>query len=161
MVPIPPWVLLVHKRHLQWCSVCDPVKKKFTSKFSYFLFCNPTNKNETGIGKRLGTTNSKPPGPINHYDGGIQKHRRAVRSYLLHSFLQVHTFARPFTKPLQTVQLCGAKPAYFDFLSSNFNVHDPVLSPAWDGLEHTCQEENFTFQITKIVQKEKVTFFFF
>ncbi len=34
-----------------------------------------------------------------------------------------------------------------------------MLSPAGDGLKHTSQEENFTFQITEIVQKEKVTFF--
>jgi hypothetical protein len=38
-------------------------------------------------------------------------------------------------------------------------VHDQVLSPAGDGLKQTSQEENFTFQITEIVQKEKVTFF--
>ncbi len=63
-----PWVL-VHPRHLQWCSVCDPVKKKFTSKFSYLLFCNPTHKTETGTGKSEGSTNNKPPGVINHYDG--------------------------------------------------------------------------------------------
>jgi hypothetical protein len=50
------------------------------------------------------------------------------------------------------------KPAYFDFSSSNFTVQDQVLSPAGDGLKQTSQEENFTFQITKIVQKEKVTF---
>ncbi len=52
------------------------------------------------------------------------------------------------------------KPAYFDFSSSNFTVqHQVLLSPAGDGLKHTSQEENFTFQITEIVQKEKVTFF--
>jgi hypothetical protein len=36
----------------------------FTSKFSYVLFCNPTNKSETGTANRWGTTNNKPPGPI-------------------------------------------------------------------------------------------------
>jgi hypothetical protein len=51
-----------------------------------------------------------------------------------------------------------AKPTYVEFSSSNFTVHDQVLSPAGDGLKHTSQEE-FTFQITEIVQKEKVTFF--
>jgi len=34
------------------------------SKFSYFLFDNPTNKTETGTAYTWGTTNSKPPGPI-------------------------------------------------------------------------------------------------
>jgi hypothetical protein len=38
-------------------------------------------------------------------------------------------------------------------------VQDQVLSAAGDDFKHTSQEENFTFQITEIVQKEKVTFF--
>ncbi len=38
--------------------------------FRYVLFCNPTHKTETGT---------------------------ALRSYLLHCFLQVHSFAAPFT----------------------------------------------------------------
>jgi hypothetical protein len=50
--------------HLQRCSVCDPAKIFFTSNFSYVLFCNPTNKTETGTKDRLGTSNNKPPGPI-------------------------------------------------------------------------------------------------
>jgi len=36
----------------------------FTSKFSFVLFGNPTNKTETGVANRWGTTNNKPPGPI-------------------------------------------------------------------------------------------------
>jgi hypothetical protein len=50
--------------HLQRCSVCDPAKIFFTSKFSYVLFCNPTNKSETGTANRWGTTDNEPPGPI-------------------------------------------------------------------------------------------------
>jgi hypothetical protein len=38
-------------------------------------------------------------------------------------------------------------------------VQDPVLSAAGDGLKHNSQGDNFTFHITEIVQKEKVTFF--
>jgi hypothetical protein len=52
--------------------------------------------------------------------------------------------------------IASARPAYFDFSSSNFTVPDEVLSPAGAGLKHTSQEDNFTFQITEIVQKEKV-----
>jgi hypothetical protein len=59
-------------RDLQLCSGCDPPKILFTSKFSYVLFCNPTDQTETGTTKRWGTTNSKPPGPMNHYDGPIR-----------------------------------------------------------------------------------------
>jgi hypothetical protein len=81
--------------HLQRCSVCDPVKIFVTSKFSYVLFCNPTNKTETGTANRWKTTTYKPPGPIIMM--GESETLRAVRSYLLHSFLQVHSAAEPFT----------------------------------------------------------------
>jgi hypothetical protein len=56
-------------------------------------------------------------------------------------------------------QFAWAKPTFFHFSSSNFTVQYQVLSPAGDGFKHTSQGENFTFQITEIVQKEKVTFF--
>jgi hypothetical protein len=36
----------------------------FTSKFSYLLFYNPTNKTETATANRSGSINSKPLGPI-------------------------------------------------------------------------------------------------
>jgi hypothetical protein len=37
----------------------------FTSEFSYSLFCNLTHKTGMGTADWSGTTNSKPPGPIN------------------------------------------------------------------------------------------------
>jgi hypothetical protein len=49
---------------LHWCSVYDPDKIFFTSKFSYLLFSNLTHKTETGTTNWSGTTNSKPPGSI-------------------------------------------------------------------------------------------------
>jgi hypothetical protein len=72
--------------HLQpWCSVCDPTKIFFTSKFSYLLsFFNPTHKTESGIANRCEITNSKPPGPIIMM-GQSEKDWPAIRSYLLHS----------------------------------------------------------------------------
>jgi hypothetical protein len=39
---------------LQRCSLFDPAKIFFTSKFSYVLFCNPTNKTGTGTTKQIG-----------------------------------------------------------------------------------------------------------
>ncbi len=51
-----------------------------------------------------------------------------VRSYLLHSFLKVHIFAAPFTsnheqcKYAEPKPFCWAKPACFDFSSSNCAV---------------------------------------
>jgi hypothetical protein len=50
-------ILLVFRwEHLQCCSVCDPAKNNFTSKFSYVLFCNSTHKTATGTSNRWGTT---------------------------------------------------------------------------------------------------------
>ncbi len=58
-----------------------PAKIFFTSKFSYVLFCNSTNKTETGTANRWGS---------NHLDQSLwwanQKHWAAVRSQLLYSF---------------------------------------------------------------------------
>jgi hypothetical protein len=45
-------------------SVCDPAKIFFTSKSSYLLLWNPTDKTETETTNRWGSTNSKPLGPI-------------------------------------------------------------------------------------------------
>jgi hypothetical protein len=76
---------------LQWCSK----NIFFTSKFNYLLFSNLTHKTETGqqIGEGLLIAN--------HLDQLLrwadQKHSAAVKSYLLHSFLQVHSIDVPFT----------------------------------------------------------------
>jgi hypothetical protein len=40
--------------HLHRCSICDLGEIFFTSKFSSVLFCNPTNKTETGTANRGG-----------------------------------------------------------------------------------------------------------
>ncbi len=42
------------QEHLQRCSVCNPAKLFFTSKFSYILFCNPIHEIETGTANRWG-----------------------------------------------------------------------------------------------------------
>ncbi len=89
--------LEMHLEHLQRCSVCDPAKKQFTSKFSYVLsFAMPPIRLKRGeqIGGVLLITN--------HLDQSLwwanKKHSQAVRSYLIHSFLWVHIGAAPFTK---------------------------------------------------------------
>jgi hypothetical protein len=58
------WVVGLEMLLLHWCSVYEPAKIFFTSKFSYLLFSNPTHKTETGTTNWSGTTNSKPPGSI-------------------------------------------------------------------------------------------------
>jgi hypothetical protein len=54
----------------------------------------------------------------NHLDESLwwanQKHWAAVRSYLLHSFLQVHSSAALFTKQRRRAQLWGAKTTFLN-----------------------------------------------
>jgi hypothetical protein len=69
--------------------------KIYISHPSLVPFCNPNNKTETGRANRWGTTNSKPPGSIIMM--GQSETWAVVRSYLLHSFLLVHSAATPFT----------------------------------------------------------------
>jgi hypothetical protein len=104
----------------------------FASKFRYVLFCNPTHKTETGRANRWVTTNSKPPGPINHYDGPIRNTEQqldpiyytllcictVLMSHLTRTPLSILTkdvilfyptccaFYQPWQ---QSMQLCGAK----------------------------------------------------
>jgi len=52
-----------------------------------------------------GTTNSKPPGPIIIMMGQL-----VVRSYLLHSFLQVQSVAAPFTSHRKVCNDAERKP---------------------------------------------------
>ncbi len=127
-------------KHLQRCSVCDPQNIFFTSKFSYLLFSNPTHKTETGrTANRWGTTNSKPCG-TNHYDGPIRNTQQHSDQFitLISRFTEFLCLLPATTK---TVQLCGAKklffwakPAFFDFSSSNCTVGDHIVSTTGDAL---------------------------
>jgi len=60
-----------------------------------YSFTTPPIKLKLGQQSRWGTTNGKPPGPIIMM--GQSETLAPVRSYLLHSFLQVHSVAAPFT----------------------------------------------------------------
>jgi hypothetical protein len=58
-----------------------------------YSFATPHIKLKLGHQNKWVTTNSKPPGPINHYDydGGIQRNtEQQVRSYLLHTFMHIY-----------------------------------------------------------------------
>jgi len=80
----------------------------------------------------------------NHLDQSLwqsnKKHSAPVRSYLLHSFLQVRNPAGPFRSHCKLCYVAEpkpiwwAKPAYFDFSSSNFTVRNHVLSTTGDAL---------------------------
>ncbi len=104
--------------HLQRCSICDPAKIFFTSKCSYVLFCNPTNKTESGSANRWGTANSKPHGPIIMM--GRSETLSSSRSYLVHSFVQVHSAAAPRTSHGTCAQLCWTKPIFLSQTGSNW-----------------------------------------
>ncbi len=131
------------QNHLQQCSVCDPNKTMFfTSKFRFFFPSLQPPPIKLKLGQQIGggTTNSKPAaGPIIILMMG----QLVVRSHLLHSFLEVHSVAVPFTSHPQSVQLCEelkpfcwAKLAHFDFPSPDFTLHYHILSTAEDVLTH-------------------------
>jgi hypothetical protein len=117
-----------HKEHLQQCSVCDPAKMFFTSKFSYLLFRNP----KTEIGQQI-------RGELLiaiHLDQSLrwanQKHWLVVRSYLLHSFRQV-----PFTSHRKLCNDAPPKPFSWKKLwlfFIQFYCADHMLSTAGDAL---------------------------
>jgi hypothetical protein len=105
-----------------------PYKKYFSHpRLVIYYLATPLMKLKTGTANRSGTTNSKPPGPI--VIAAQSEHWASVRSYLLHSFLRLHSAAVSFTSHPKPVQLCWpktiswAKPAHFGFSSSNFTVH--------------------------------------
>jgi hypothetical protein len=120
-------------------SVCDPAKVFFTSKFSYFLSCNPTHEIETMTANRWGTTKSKPPGPIAMMGQSDTEQKSDHIYYTL--FCRCWTGIVPFASDYKkTVQLFGAKTifvsqlAHFDFSSCNFNVQGPIVSTIGDAL---------------------------
>jgi hypothetical protein len=75
----------------------------------------------------------------NHLDRSVwcanQRYWEPVRSYLLHSFLQVHRDAAPFTSHRNVCNYVEPKPAYFYISSSKFNVQDRILSTPGDALK--------------------------
>jgi hypothetical protein len=134
LVNLSPSIL--NLAHLQRCWVFDPVNILFTSKFSYLVFRNPSDKTETGIAKRWETTNSKPPGPIITMS---QSETLKDSQIILHSFLQVHSVVAPFTNPsncaimLSQNDLPEPNGHILTFLHPIF-LEDYILSAAGDAL---------------------------
>jgi hypothetical protein len=98
---------------------------------------------------RWGTTNSEPL--LDQLLGWAnQKHSVVVRSYLLHSSLhEPCTSHSTLCNYAQPKPISWAKPAYFDFASSNFILQDHILSTIGDALtallEHIFSAQiNFT-----------------
>jgi hypothetical protein len=114
---------------------------------------NLTRNTKTGTANRWGgkggknwkTTNSKPPGPIimvaQSRAGSCE-----VRSYLLHSSLAgvrldcvfLHTNLSKLYENAGPSPFCRAKPACFDFSSSNFTLQGPHITEHWTGWTSPC-----------------------
>jgi len=114
-----------------------PAKIFFTSKFSYVLFCNPTNKTETGTANRWETTNSKPHGPI-IYDGPI----RNTQQQLDHIYYNLFCTALLCLDPPTITCAIMMRQNHFpesnryksDFLHPFLTLQDHILSTAGDAL---------------------------
>ncbi len=113
---------------LSWWSVWDLAKIFLTSKFSNLLFLNPNHKTKTETANRWETTNTNPLGI---------KNMEQQSDHIYYTLLwRVLGYTVPFTSlnKLCTTGLpkpfCWAKPACFDFSSSNFNFHGHILSTA-------------------------------
>jgi hypothetical protein len=125
------------QEHLQRCAQFVTLWKYFShpSFCSVLFWCNPTNKTETGDSKYVGGLLI-----TNHLDRSLwcanQKHWAAVRSYLLHSFLQVGAQCCCFYQPWHGAQIMlsqkpisWAKPANVRwYSSSNFTLQDHIPS---------------------------------
>ncbi len=102
----------------------------------------------------------------NHLDQSLwwanQKHRAAVRSYLLHSFfLQVKSVDGPFTR--EPKPFSWAKPAGLGIFSSNCTVQeDHILSTAGDAVrEHLYfTQEPITIMINQSITIKLFWFIF-
>ncbi len=90
----------------------------------------------------------------NHLDQSLwwanQKYWAVVRSYLLHSFLQMHSVAVPFShfklcNYTEPIPLCWAEPVYCDFSSSNCTVQLHILSTAGDALIPKFSKKHFLY----------------
>jgi hypothetical protein len=110
--------------------------RKYISHPSLVMYCFATSPIKLKWGQQTGG------GLIaNHLEQSLwwanQKHRAAVRSYLLHSFLQGHSADAPFTshanmRSAKTIFL--GQTAYVGYSSSNFTVQDHIPSTVGDAL---------------------------
>jgi hypothetical protein len=108
------------------CGGADPAKIFFPFNSSNLPFFDPTIN-----------WDSKQALRTSHYDAPItntyskSNHVYYCRCRALRCLSPVVLRPKPFSRP---------KPAYFDFFSSTFTVHDHILSRAGDVLTSTGQE---------------------
>jgi hypothetical protein len=111
--------------HLRRCSVCDPAKLFFTSKFSCLVFCNTTNKIEIGTSNRWGTTKTKPPPPIIMMVQSETLGSSHIKFITLFS-AGAHRFSAIY-RPPQTVQLYSVKTMFLSQTSMFLKKIHPIL----------------------------------
>jgi len=117
-----------------------------------FFFCNPTNKTVTGTAYMRDQLIAK------HLDQSLWSTNKiywaALRSKLLHSFLEVHNCVAPFTSQGKVHEFGAkkrifcAKPTHFDFLTINSTVWSHILStrgdaPSLDKMNKLCRRLYF------------------
>jgi len=125
-----------------------------TSKFSYLLFPNPTHKTKTGTANRWGTANRSETNtnPLWHC------YKRPIRTGSSSQIILLHSSLFCFAVPSTTLsKLCKnaglkplwrAKPAWFDFSSSSFNLQDGAAlrsceAPAMEHQSTNIGNRNF------------------
>jgi hypothetical protein len=125
--------------HLHQCAQYGTLQKQISHPtWAIYFFYTPPIKPKLGqqIGWGVLITN--------HFDQSLwwanKKYWAAVRSYLLHRFMQVRNVAAPFTRQHklwsfdEPKPFSWAKPAYFHFSSSNCTVLDHIVKTPGDAL---------------------------
>ncbi len=147
--------------HIQYNGVCTSAKIFFTSKFSYLLFCNPNHETETRTASRWGTTNSKPPWPIIMIDQSETVSSNHIIFITLFCSVLLRLLPATGNSALSQKKICWAKPACFDFPSSNYTLQDHIRSTAGHALSTYKYVGDLTSRSTSIVQIEKWAINFF
>ncbi len=121
--------------HLERCWVCDSEKIFFTSKFSYVLFCNSTNKTETGTANTWGTTNSKTAW-TNHYDGPIRNTEQQL-DHIYYTLLCMCTPLQQRLVPATVTCPNYVEPKLFSWVKPvQFGIFFAHSYCAWSHTEH-------------------------
>ncbi len=94
----------------------------------YVLFLQtPPIELKLGQQRGAGTTNSKPPGPINHYDGSIRNTEQQSDHIYYTRFCKCTARATCTIVWSQIKPFSWVKPTYVGFSSSNLTLHDHIL----------------------------------
>jgi hypothetical protein len=121
------------QEHLQQCSICDLAKIFFISKFSNFCFATPPIK------LKLAQRKGKELLIASNLDQSLwstnQKHWALVRSYLVHSCLQVRRIAVLFTSHYKLWNLLSQRGMFCLFFIQFYYAHHKLSVHSWRCLK--------------------------